>query len=272
VIVGFVKNLLLNYPAKTLPGGIYLKLLITYSWILRLIGHKSALKSASIEGSSGTVSLEFFNGDDWLIVNPVRVNRYLKGITHAGSRMLKRYHLDSLDTQPNTFVDVGANVGELSYWFAQKGCKVLAFEPDPKVYVLLQRNLEGFKNVKIANEALSDIDAQLRFSVKSDSADSSLVIGQDDLDTVIVEAIRYENHAFSEEVIAPAYLKMDTEGSEPESLRGFGAKLSQFAFVAIDAGLERLGESTRDEVERLLENSGFKLKERKSDYIVNALR
>jgi len=184
--------------------------------------------------------------------------------------LLKCYHLDSLDKPPNTFVDVGANVGELSYWFAQKGCMVLAFEPDPKIYGLLQKNLEGLKNVKITNEALSDVNAQMRLTVRSDSADSSLVIGQDDLDTVIVEAIRYENHAFSGEVISPAYLKMDTEGNEPESLRGFGLKLSQFDFVAIDAGLERLGESTRDEVERILSNSGFKLRGRTSDYIVNA--
>ena len=149
---------------------------------------------------------------------------------------------------------------------------VLAFEPDPKVYGLLQKNLEGFRNVKVTNEALSDINAQMRFSLRSDSADSSLVIGQDDWDTVIVEAIRYENHAFSGEVIAPAYLKMDTEGNEPESLRGFGSNLSQFDFVAIDAGPERLGESTRDEVELILGNSGFKLRDRKSDYIVNAHR
>jgi FkbM family methyltransferase len=180
--------------------------------------------------------------------------------------------LDSLGKPPNTFVDVGAKVGELNYWFAQNGCMDLAFEQDPKIYGLLQKNLEGLKNAKITNEALSDINNQLRLSVMGDSADSSLVIGQDNLDTVIVEAIRYESHAFPGEVISPAYLKMDSEGNEPESLRGIGSKLSQFEFVAIDAGLERLGESTRDEVERILGNSGFPLRDRASNSIINAHR
>jgi FkbM family methyltransferase len=269
-LTDFVKDLLLKYPAKILPGEFYLKLIVVYGWLFRLSGNRKALKSASLEKLSGIVLLRFFDGGEWRIVNPVRANRYIKGITHAGERLMRRYHLDLFNGIPSSFVDVGANVGELSYWFAQKGCKVFAFEPDPKIFDILSRNLKKCNNVRITREALAEKNGKMIFSTRSNSADSSLILGDDEPDTTVVDVARFEEHPFANEVALPSILKMDTEGYEPESLRGFGKKLGEFDFVAIDAGLERLGESTRDDVEIILKELGMKLLPRTSNYIVNA--
>jgi len=266
----FVKDLLIKHPAKIFPGEIYLKLIVVYGWLLRLAGNKNALKSTALEKSTGIVLLRFLNGVEWWIVNPVRANRYIKGINHAGERLLSRYHLDLFETLPNSIVDVGAKVGELSYWFAQRGCKVFAFEPDPKICELLSKNLTNCNNIKIAKEALGESNAQMTFSTRSYSADSSLIFSNDEPDKTVVDVVRFEEHPFANEVTLPSVLKMDTEGYEPESLRGFGSKLGEFDFLAIDAGPERLGESTRDEVENILRELGLKLLPRTSNYIVNA--
>lgn len=269
-LTDFVKDLLLKYPAKILPGEFYLKLIVVYGWLFRLSGNKNALKSANLEKLTGIVLLRFFDGGEWRIVNPVRANRYLKGVTHAGERLIRRYNINLFNGIPSSFVDVGANVGELSYWFAQKGCKVFAFEPDPKIFDLLSKNLNKCNNVRMANEALAEKNGQMTFSTRSNSADSSLVFSDDEPDTTLVQVARFEGHPFANEVTFPSILKMDTEGYEPESLRGFGTKLGEFDFVAIDAGLERLGESTRDDVENILKELGMKLLPRTSNYIVNA--
>src|SRR6476646_1400445 len=61
-----------------------------------------------------------------------------------------------------TFVDVGANVGSYSLRIANdyrnKGVRVIAIEAHPENYRALCRNIEinGFKNVKAINKAVSD--------------------------------------------------------------------------------------------------------------------
>lgn len=271
-IGSLAKDILLNYPAKALPGWIYLKLIVIYSWLFRLVGNKNALKWATVDKSTGLVFLKFFDESEWRLVNPIRSNRYLKGISHAGDRLRKRYRLDLIEELPSTFVDVGANVGELSYWYAKRGCHVMAFEPDPIIYNLLKINLKDFENVEFSKDALSNVNTKSKLSVRSDSADSSLIFGEEERDFVIVNAVRFEDHVFSRALKSPVYLKMDTEGNEPESLLGFGKKLSNIDFVAIDAGPERLGEPTRDEVENVLKEAGLKLEDRSSNFVVNAYR
>ena len=50
---------------------------------------------------------------------------------------------------------------------------------------------------------------------------------------------------------------MDTEGHEPEVLLGGIATLKHINWVSIDAGLERYGKSTSNDVARILVEQGF---------------
>lgn len=254
-----MSNILVNWPARYLSSRTYLTLVVLYSWTLRALGNRTALKKFHFEKLNSEVELYFFDKTRWRIINPVRANRYMKGVIHAGERLLIRYGIGKVPELPKSFVDVGANVGELSYWFAKNGIAVQCFEPDPQVFRILQSNLENCSNVSLFNVALSDFDGKAQFAVQSSSADSSLIFQGSNLDLIDVDVCRYENHEASKLLEVPAFLKMDTEGNEPESLLGFGKFLSSFNLVAIDAGAERLGKDTKRETTEILAASGFKI-------------
>lgn len=263
-----LSEFLINFPARFFPARIYLPMVVIYSWIFRLFGSKSALKKINFSLEKNEVKLTFFDGANWRIVNPIRANRYMRGIDYAGERLLIRYGIGTLNHLPSTFVDVGANVGELSYWFAKRGVSVQCFEPDPQIFSLLKSNLENFANISFFNVALSDFNGKARFAVQSESADSSLVFHGNGLDVIEVEVFRYENHPAAKLLELPAILKMDTEGNEPETLAGFGEFLSSFGLVAVDAGIERLGNDTKKAAISVIENSGLRVFSKENSYMV----
>ena len=269
-VTKLLKNLALNWPSRYLPSTLYLLLLALYGFLFRVIGEKNALKWSYKKEKGKTLELIFWNGDRWWIVNYVRANRFLRGIDKAGARQVKRYHLDKVDFEFSDFVDVGANVGELSAYFAARNFKVYAFEPDPLIYSLLIKNLMRFPNVKASCEALDFENALKKFASKPESADSSLLIGADDKKLETVPTIRFEDHIFSSEIKYPSVLKMDTEGYEPEALLGFDRKINLFKFVAVDCGLERFGKPTFNEVSIILKDRGFRVENFAGDYILNA--
>jgi len=54
------------------------------------------------------------------------------------------------------------------------------------------------------------------------------------------------------------FLKIDAEGAEPEVLKG--SNKLRISKLAIDAGNERNGESTVEEVSNILKNRGYEIK------------
>ena len=74
------------------------------------------------------------------------------------------------------------------------------------------------------------------------------------LSTIIISVISFFNN---QEIEQPVLLKMDTEGHEPDVLLGAVETLKKITWVSIDAGLERYGKSTSNEVARILVDQGF---------------
>jgi FkbM family methyltransferase len=63
-----------------------------------------------------------------------------------------------------TVIDVGANVGYTTRFFAQRvgpTGKVHAFEPNPLIYPLLKQNLAGWEQVSVYNLGLSSVNGKL---------------------------------------------------------------------------------------------------------------
>ena len=68
-----------------------------------------------------------------------------------------------------TLVDVGAHIGGFSKPFAERGWRVVAFEPEPQNYERLCADLENLPNVTCISEAVSDAsEQQVAFYVSSD--------------------------------------------------------------------------------------------------------
>ena len=125
----------------------------------------------------------------------------------------------------SVFVDVGANVGVLSFRAArlvgERG-KVLAFEPDPQNASLFLRGLHAnaFEQVTLFPMALSDRRAT--FSLVGGSNANVTTPGETD---VVAQAVPGDAILGQEPRID--LVKIDIEGHEPAALRGLAATLAR---------------------------------------------
>ena len=149
---------------------------------------------------------------------------------------LHRYQRDLLtvlrsQVSPGTaFFDVGANIGYISRavsgWVGAEG-SVTAFEPNPKVFPLLQRNCGRLKNVRLHNLAAGDADGELTLSYREDhTGEASLVKlpGDRDSKTSEVAVVRLENYLGRVPAGERTFMKIDVEGYELPALRGLGSR------------------------------------------------
>lgn len=124
-----------------------------------------------------------------------------------------------LIAKPKSFVDVGANIGNHSHFYSLKGAKVVAFEPVPANFALLEQNLP---DGQCHNSAVGSSDEDLEMIAFPNSFGNSHVRGaltleeDDDGIRVLVESRRLDDSTFE----SIDLLKIDAEGWEMEVLRG----------------------------------------------------
>ena len=252
-----VKNYLINKPVSWMPSGIYVK------YIMFISGFRLKSYSKSLSGKSSTFFIYqvTHNKHQIFFQSTIRINRFIKGFEHAGKRMWNRYKIDELlcGIEPRTVIDIGANIGEFSYYTDKKylgGVKIFAFDPDPITKQCFENNLVGI-DTTFNLVALSNKLGEEDFYLKTDSADSSLHKPNGESIKVKTEITTLDSFFSNLELQQPVLLKMDAEGHEPEVLLGGIATLKHVNWISIDAGLERYGKSTSVEVARILIEQGF---------------
>lgn len=129
--------------------------------------------------------------------------------------LVKAWH----SVRPKSVVDVGANLGNHSNFFALKGAGVVAFEPVEANFNLLRLNLEHGLYHQVALGS-SSACGELVFD-SSSMGDShlrgSIVLGNEEgLATEVVQIRTLDSFALD----AVDLLKIDVEGYEMEVLRG----------------------------------------------------
>lgn len=126
------------------------------------------------------------------------------------------YYFQTSDIAP-IIVDCGAEVGfTVAYFkFLYPKSRIIAFEPDPANFNLLQKNIKtnGFSDITVFNQAVSDRSGHAKFytSHQPGSLRGSLVKERQSERQVTVEMVRLANSIKSKKI---AYLKMDIEGYE----------------------------------------------------------
>ncbi len=152
---------------------------------------------------------------------------------------LERDLLEKLVRPGMTVVDIGANIGIYTLLFARwvgPGGRVLAFEPDPDNFALLQKNIRqnGYGNVTVYPFAVSNRIGTSKLFVSNINRGDNRLRPFRDQDTILEIKITTLD-AVTADVSGPVDLvKMDIQGGEYEVLEGMTRTLKrnpQIVFV-----------------------------------------
>lgn len=269
-----LKKLLLVHIPKILPKRVVIKYWISLSMVQGFLTHSDYIKSVSKFDSRFSQDLYLVTMSDGtlLIQNISRLSRFLRGKRYASARLYNQYtnktfevEVSDIAKNEGIFLDIGANIGEFSIAAAAKfkGIKIVAFEPDPVAFICLQFNIESSNlanRVTIINAALSDKSGSFPFYIATKNADSSFIQPKSFTEIIKVRSYRADQFMQENKVKSILFLKMDAEGFEPEILAGFGRRIDDISFFAIDVGPERDGLETVDQVKSMLESSKVRIK------------
>lgn len=208
--------------------------------------------------------LEDKNGVSLYLPFQQRAYLYASGVSKRIETLADEYLVKrEMVAGGKVLVDVGANVGELALWGEPLGARYFGFEPDPRVFAALERNVKEGRTFQVA---LGEASEKRSLFLKSQTADTSLLrpsswkesdglteVDVETLDAVLGEALPSGRVDL---------LKVEAEGFEPEILLGAQETLKRTGFLTVDAGPERDGQSTLPAVMDILISSGFHLIER----------
>ena len=118
--------------------------------------------------------------------------------------------------KPDPFIiDAGANMGLSIAYFKQlyPDAKIVAFEPDPNIYKLLQQNINslGYNEIDLRNTAAWNDDTTLTFFSEGSLAGSTEINLTKAGSPLTVKAERLKNWLLTNQV---DFLKIDIEGAE----------------------------------------------------------
>jgi len=116
-------------------------------------------------------------------------------------------------------IDIGANVGLISLWMAEKCKKIYALEPNKSNFEILQKNISGYDNIKSLKIALNNQDEPVRFyECDFNSTMNSLIDFSNKNNYEEVQGIRLDTFIKETQEEKIDFVKVDIEGSEVLSL------------------------------------------------------
>ena len=179
---------------------------------------------------------------------------------HPLERFLLSYLKDGM-----TYFDVGANNGyyySLKVARAVKGCRVFAFEPDPRILLHLRKNIayNDLQNVTVVPQALSNFVGSARLTACLGASNFLVKLDQTSLPTIEVECSTLDRFLAHSGVDRVDLIKVDIEGGEHDFLEGSRATLLRFKpVIVLELNLSLLSRSgsTVSAVESLLSEMGY---------------
>lgn len=241
----------------------------------------------------------------WVILHPIYENKYTKGAVSNLVNFFKpksviigdhRMYIDKDDRvislelllsgkweefeaelfeksikSGDTVIDIGAHIGYYTLIAAKKvgpKGKVYAFEPLPKNFQLLKRNIEinGYKNVVLINKAVSDKNSKSKLFLSNENnfGDQRIYDPKENRKSVSIHTVTLDSF-FRNRNKKINVIKMDIQGSETKALTGASEVLIKNKSMRIltefwPRGLHQSGSSGRNYLE-LLKKNGFKIYE-----------
>ena len=125
-----------------------------------------------------------------------------------------------------TVVDIGAHIGYYTRLLADlvgPSGRVLAFEPNPENFSVLQKNmtLPKYRHVELFNYAVGAEESMLPLYVSPGNSNHSLIQGYTQAEGVIsVRCVKLDSFLQERGIEQIGFIKSDTEGAEPLVLAG----------------------------------------------------
>jgi FkbM family methyltransferase len=201
-------------------------------WILYFFPRLFYGRSKSIDVSRNIISR--FKNNNLIIPLPIKNKPYYYiGLRDSGDFYMFRevcvdddYNISQIKSGM-IIVDAGAHIGtftiSVSKIVGERG-EVIAIEPEGNSFGQLTKNLElnKIKNVIPINIALSDFNGNKDFFVTKESACSSFISNPDQqiVDKTNVKVKSLDSLLQEINIDKIDFLKIDTEGAEPEILKG----------------------------------------------------
>lgn len=216
----------------------------------------------------------------YLFIKPVEIGTHLMYLDPKDSLELSKNGIyeptetnlvESLIKEGDTVIDIGANIGYYTLKFAKKvgeNGKVYAFEPDPKNFEILKKNvdLNGYKNIYLFQVALSNrIGDDLLFLNDENHGDHQLYRSEETRKQVKVKTETLDKFVENEIIKKIDFIKMDIQGGEFNALMGMKRTLNNNPQIKMITefwpyGLDAAGFSPREYISNL-RSLGFHLEE-----------
>lgn len=171
-----------------------------------------------------------------------------------------------------TIVDVGANVGQFALLCSRlhPGAKLHSFEPLPAAADVYAAVTRGQPNVTLHRVALGKQEATLPIHVTARADSSSLLApalqavvfpGTHEVETRNVAVMPLGKVLSTDDIAAPALLKIDVQGYEQQVLEGCATHLSRFDWVFVELSFIELyaGQTLAPAILEWMGAQGFEL-------------
>ncbi len=154
-------------------------------------------------------------------------------------------------------IDVGANIGNHALYLAKyKATEVIAFEPFPATYALLERNIiqNNLTNVKLMNLGLSNETKELFMSEVKDNAGMNKI---DDNGKTLIKVVSFDSIWTKPSIDPITLIKIDCEGYEVKAVQGM---LRAIKYYHPALFIECQTEKDLDIMKTLLKPYGYEVK------------
>jgi FkbM family methyltransferase len=169
-------------------------------------------------------------------------------------------------TSKDVFWDIGANIGAMSLIAAKSCGQVVAFEPDPRMFTLLEDHVAANKlnNVRVYSVALSNQNgsAELFRAPDTNTGMTSLHPRDSTWSRLAVQTWTADDVVMSDPTLFPSVIKMDVEGAERMVLQGAKRILESVTLrkVIFESKEGRDGLPNDQEICTLFTKSGFQIR------------
>ena len=124
-----------------------------------------------------------------------------------------------------TFMDIGANIGNHTVYFSKYFNKVLSFEPQKRIFKILQLNCLHFPNVKLFNYGLSEKSKNVEFKIhKMNFGNAKQSEKKSNETDYFIENVILQSHKFLKNEVV-SLIKIDVEGNECDVLTSLKEKI-----------------------------------------------